>query len=210
MSAVPERCTSVDTLPSRSHVSSTGHERIASLDHRERQPGTHEVPNGHGRSTPNPNTTPTPTTARPTTSARTRTPTRSGAAAPVTLRDTVAVVGDGAVGLSAVLASKRLGAERIIASSISAGAATLGQLRIDVDPDSQVPVAVELGAKGEHAVDNEDTVVRHRHARPRVVDLRDGVDAAQRNETGAGWVCRVEEEVADSIEVEGVPVVALA
>ena len=31
--------------------------------------------------------------------------------------DTVAVVGDGAVGLSAVLASKRLGAERIIALS---------------------------------------------------------------------------------------------
>jgi threonine dehydrogenase-like Zn-dependent dehydrogenase len=31
--------------------------------------------------------------------------------------DTVAVVGDGAVGLSAVLASKRLGAERIIAPS---------------------------------------------------------------------------------------------
>jgi threonine dehydrogenase-like Zn-dependent dehydrogenase len=32
----------------------------------------------------------------------------SGAAAPVTRRDTVAVVGDGAVGLWAVLASKRL------------------------------------------------------------------------------------------------------
>jgi threonine dehydrogenase-like Zn-dependent dehydrogenase len=35
----------------------------------------------------------------------------------VTRGDTVAVVGDGAVGLSAVLASKRLGAERIIALS---------------------------------------------------------------------------------------------
>ena len=41
--------------------------------------------------------------------------------------DTVAVVGDGAVGLSAVLASKRLGAERIIALSRNPTASKLAR-----------------------------------------------------------------------------------
>jgi len=79
--------------------------------------------------------------------------------------DTVAVVGDGAVGLSAVLASKRLGAERIIALSRN--------------PDRQA-VALEFDATDVLAHRGEDATTA-------VLEMTDGVgiDAA-RECVGAG------------------------
>lgn len=69
-------------------------------------------------------------------------------------------------------------------------------------------MGVEFGAEGEHAVDDEDGVGRHGDACGRVVDLGDGVDAAQGDASGAGRSSGCEEEVVDCFEVERVAVVA--
>ena len=85
-----------------------------------------------------------------------------------------------------------------------------GLLRVDVQPDSEVPAIVDLRAKREHAVDDQDRVrcrgCRHR----RVIDLGERVDAAQHAVPGSGRGGRIEQKPRDRRVVECVAVVALA
>ncbi len=105
---------------------------------------------------------------------------------------------DGPVALS----DDRPGLRAAVTRCVAIDPTAQRQLPIDVDPDAQVPVAVELGPQREHAVDDEHTVPRHAHPRCGVVDLGDRVEAAQRHQPRPRGVRRLQQEAADRVEVE--------
>ncbi len=114
-----------------------------------------------------------------------------------------------ALGDSVPIAVEGLGLVGAFPCCVSKDAAMNRELSLDLDPDSQVPAVVELGAEREHTIDDEDAVGWHGGERRGVVDLGDGVDAAQRDLAGARDGRGLEEQCACRIEVEGIAVVAL-
>src|SRR5918998_5685184 len=58
------------------------------------------------------------------------------------------------------LSVESFGSRPAFACAVPGGDATQGQLRVDVEPDPQVPVAVKFRAESKHAVDDQDSVVR--------------------------------------------------
>jgi threonine dehydrogenase-like Zn-dependent dehydrogenase len=102
----------------------------------------------------------------------------------VSPRTTVAVVGDGAVGLSAVLAAKRLGAERII---------LMGRHKVRTDLGVEwgaTDVVAERGAEGIEAV-RELTGGDGAHAVLEAVGYRDAYDMAVGVVRAGGVISRV-------------------
>lgn len=93
---------------------------------------------------------------------------------------------------------------------VSSDPQTQRELGIELDPDPQVAVRVERGPEREHAVDDQYSVTGHIDDNRRMVELRERIDAAQRDAAGAVEGCRIEQQPAHRLEVECVALVTLA
>jgi hypothetical protein len=86
----------------------------------------------------------------------------------------------------------RLGARPVLVSSRPS---PQGGLFVDLQPDPKVPLIVELGAEGEHAVDDQDRIRRSPRDHRGMIDLRQWIDAAQHAVAGSGSGRRLEQQL---------------
>src|SRR5262245_23380493 len=81
-------------------------------------------------------------------------------------------------------------------------------LRLDLEPDPEVPVSIDLGPEGEDAVDDQHGIVSRRRDHVGVVELGERIDAAQHAGAGALGRGRLQPQPGGVVVVEGVAVVA--